>query len=88
MVYYMWNKPAMQVLIQAMRANTRIVKKFGEHNKTYTDYGIDTNDARQASMKRFALGHAFYSWNTSHKSRPYFTFHWKHWLLCSFLLHI
>lgn len=57
-MHYMWDKHAMQVLTQAVRADVRMLRKLGEHNLTITEYQtISSNDAYEAMLRyarRFA----------------------------------
>ncbi len=51
---YLWHKPAMQALIQAVRADTRVKKKFGEYNQTMTEYETKSSSAAYDMMLRYA----------------------------------
>ena len=50
----MWYEPAMQVLAQAVRADARVLRKFGEHNLTITEYQTISSNAAYEAMLRYA----------------------------------
>ena len=53
-MHYMWDKPAMQVLIQAMRADTSILRKYGDHDCTFFEYQTVSSNAAHDAMIRYA----------------------------------